>query len=169
MMTTAFQWADGSSLKADADVVGQRLMALVEKNGGGGLRAADIVADATDVASPLHGLFEWDDVVAAQRHRETQAQYILRHLHVVQVNGETAVMRAFVSMVEEVGDDTIRQYVPIARVISEHELYAQALEQALRELHAFERKYAAFVELAEITIHARKQIEQLLKARTVEA
>lgn len=39
-----------------------------------------VVADAEKTTSPLHGLFEWDDAVAAREHRLDQARQIIREV-----------------------------------------------------------------------------------------
>ncbi|MFO0271514.1 MAG: hypothetical protein ACK53W_13385 [Gemmatimonadota bacterium] len=45
---------------------------------------AEVVDAARDPTSPLHGHFEWDDTVAAERHRLDQARQLIRQsmLHV---------------------------------------------------------------------------------------
>lgn len=48
----------------------------------GRLTPADVVADARDPASPLHGYFEWDDSVAGEKYREHQARALIRSVKV---------------------------------------------------------------------------------------
>lgn len=58
----------------------QERIGVIRKAAGGDLRPADIVADARSTDSPLHELFEWDDTLAAELYRLSQATRIL---HVV--------------------------------------------------------------------------------------
>lgn len=55
--------------------VDQRLEELYDD--AGTLRASDVVNDARPKDSVLHRHFEWDDGIAAERHREHQARRII--------------------------------------------------------------------------------------------
>lgn len=48
----------------------------------GRLQPADVVTDARDPTSPLHSHFEWDDSVAAERHRLSQARTLIRSVKI---------------------------------------------------------------------------------------
>ena len=63
-------------MAAQRDVVLDRLRILEKR--GGKLTAETVVADAADPDSPLHDVFEWDDAVAANRHRVEQARALIR-------------------------------------------------------------------------------------------
>jgi hypothetical protein len=60
---------------ADAQAIGERLMEITEENSGR-LRPDDVVEDARDPRSPMHPHFEWDNNVAADKHRLNQAREI---------------------------------------------------------------------------------------------
>lgn len=67
----------GTRLPAEIDdpAVVHRAIAAV-RSSDGDLLASDIVAAASDPASPIHAAFEWDDAVAGERYREGQAFYL---------------------------------------------------------------------------------------------
>lgn len=48
----------------------------------GRLAPADVVAEASDPASPLHDYFEWDDSEAARKYRLSQARTLIRSIKV---------------------------------------------------------------------------------------
>lgn len=159
---TTYVWAPGSQIPGDAEKVGQRLQQL------GGVRVTPrmVVDDARSVESPLHPCFEWDNVRAAELHREMQARYVIRSLHVVQEEGDEdtrpKTIRAFVSVIEDVSGEEQRAYVPLARVLSDAELYDQMLQAALRDLQSFERKYSDISDLKSVASEAIVRVKQLM-------
>jgi hypothetical protein len=48
----------------------------------GRLQPADVVTDARDPTSPLHSHSEWDDSVAAERYRLSQARSLIRSVKI---------------------------------------------------------------------------------------
>lgn len=62
----------------------------------GDLLVSDIVAAASDLASPIHAAFEWDDAIAGERYREGQAFYLAGSL----INAKTGE-RVYVSRYKE--------------------------------------------------------------------
>ena len=103
-----------------------------------------IVEKARDESCPLHDDFEWNDTVAGHKYRLQQARVMLSSLIVVDESiskKENTEVRAFVSVPEP------KVYEPIKVVIQHQDKYEHMLEQAVRELKAFERKYAMLKEL----------------------
>jgi hypothetical protein len=64
-------------IRADTDLV-RAECERVRTSHGGLLRAEDVVDAARDEATALHSLFTWDDSVAAEKWRLTQARQIIR-------------------------------------------------------------------------------------------
>ncbi len=58
-----------------------RAIAALER--GGRLTAEQVVEDARDPDSPLHGYFTWDDTEAANAHRLNEARALIRSVKVV--------------------------------------------------------------------------------------
>lgn len=160
-------WTAGAHIKAKAQAIGAELE-LLQASHGGRLTARIVVEAARAADAPLHPIFEWDDLRAAELYREDQARHVLACIRVVQerdVNGAaTKTIRAFVNLVETVGDDEQRGYIPIARVLSDHDLLTQAVRQAASELRAFEDRYASFEVIAAAGRGARERIEATLAA-----
>lgn len=141
-----FGWASGSMHRSDPQKVGQRLAKLRKKHGA--LRPEIVLADARSPASPMHPEFEWDDAVAAERHRLTQAAAILRHC--VTVDDHGVQCRAYL-VVDGPEEESPNVYVStMDQAMRDEGMRAQVLARALAELEAFRRKYRALSELAEV-------------------
>lgn len=150
MIYKQYKAAKGSRMTdAQAERFGVRLNALVEKHGGS-VTPEIVVNDARQEDSPLRDWFEWDDNKAAARYRLRQAREMLRSVVTVVILDERAEreeeIRAFHNIVIE--DERI--YAPVARVLTEADLRKQMVEQALRELDAWRRRYKQYAELAAI-------------------
>lgn len=156
-----YRWAAGSHIKADAQAVGEELQRL-QRDNGARLTPRVVLEAARDGASPLHPCFEWDDMRAAEMYREDQARHIVRCVRVVTQSGEQETLtRAFVNVVEVIDEEEQHGYVPMARVLSDAELYRQVLERAAADLRSWEERYEQFADLAQIGRAAREKVEQL--------
>lgn len=143
-----YQFKKESHLSGDAQAVGEHLAEL-ERNGPLTPRA---VVDANrEEGALLHGYFEWDDSVAAELYRESQAGYIIRMVEVVVQGAEPT--RAFVSVTAKGGD---RSYMNVEAALSHSDTRQEVLDRALAELRAFEKKYGTLAELAGVLEEIRK-------------
>ena len=163
---TKYTWTNGAHIKADAHAVGEELTKLQRENGER-LTPRVVVDAARPVESPLHAAFEWDDLVAAEKFREDQARHVMRCVRVIKQEGEqTTLQRAFVNVVEVIDEEEQHGYVPMARVLSDAELYQQVLARAASDLRSWEDRYQQFTDLAQIGRTARERVEQLTLQQT---
>ena len=135
-----YKWKEGSQHKVSAQIAGEVCEELEKK---GELNAINLVDVSRPEDAPLHDEFEWNDNIAAEMYRRTQAGQIIRHL-AVRTETQTPV-RAFFN-VESVG----KTYESVETIITQEDKYAVLLKQALRELEAFQRKYQMLSELQEL-------------------
>lgn len=114
----------------------------------GSVTPQNLVDAARAKRSPIHGMFEWDDSVAAEKYRLEQAGYYIRSLRVslTVVGGGTTVVRPLVS-VEKEGAKT---YMPVVRAMNDPVYRAQIVAQAMKELLSFQKKYADLKELSDV-------------------
>jgi hypothetical protein len=140
---TEYRWKAGSRCRADANAAGKVCASLERK---GRLTPSALVEASRPEDAPLHGEFEWDDAVAAERYRENQAGYIIRSVEVV-VQGVEQPVRAFVSVDVEGGG---KVYEDVLAVVQNATKSAALLREAKAELASFRRKYKALEELAEV-------------------
>jgi hypothetical protein len=112
----------------------------------GRLVPKNIVEAARNPRSVLHGFFEWDDTVAAEKYRVVQATVLVRHVRVTvqTANNEPIEVRAYVSPYRGQG------YISIERALNDDQMRQQLLTQAHADLEAFQRRYETLEELDEI-------------------
>ena len=123
---------------------------------GGALSPSEVVEAARPAASPIHGQFCWDDTEAAHRYRLQQASELLRvTVELIEVKSETYEVRAFTSLSPDRAKDG-KSYRATVAVMTNKQMREQMLADALAELEAFQRKYAALSELAEVFAAIRK-------------
>ena len=96
-----------------------------------------------------HKCFEWNDGIAAEKDRESQARQIINQIVVkVETPSKPAEIRAFVN----VAPQSQRQgsFISTITAMQNETTRAQILRIALSELKAFQRKYAGFKEFSEV-------------------
>lgn len=150
MGNAVYQWKSQMAFASvDPQAVGERLERIrLDKSGE--LTPEFVLEDAREAKSPLHGCFEWDDGLAAERYRLTQAGDVIRSITVVvsAPNPETPSTRtrAFVNVETEAG----RHYTSIAHAMSDADLRKQVLHRAFQELQSWRSRYTEYQELAAV-------------------
>lgn len=137
-----FEWKSGSRFKVDANTAG----AVCEQlEAAGNLTAKALLDVSRPEDAPLHSEFEWNDTVAAERYREDQARNIIRHLVVrLDAKPDTPV-RGFFRI-----EQAEPRYTNVNAILTQRDLRAELIQQALEEMAAFQRKYGTLTELAMI-------------------
>lgn len=126
------------------------LRALNElRNEDGVIMPEAVVNAARSESSPLHVHFEWDDSEAAEQYRLWQARSLLRVMVTV-LPGTREPVRAFVSLSNEEG------YRLTANVMVHAEHRSQMLEDALKDMKVFQRKYEHLAEVADVIAAMKK-------------
>lgn len=135
-----YKWKTPGVIPVDAQTAGEELQRIYQEKGG--LNPSDIVEESRHDSAPLHPCFEWDDEIAAEKYRQTQAMQIVRSIVTIQESDkkEPQEVRAFVHVQ--------KSYHPISVVIDNKEQMEELLASALSELKAFQRKYNSLVELS---------------------
>jgi len=156
-----YEWANGFTPKVNADDVGAELERL-RQEAGGELYPETVVAAAQDPRSPLHSLFEWNDVDAADRYRITQARGIIRRLRVVQqgTKEQPRVVRlAFVSP----GQVKHPGYIPTDEAVADPVKRDQLVANAVAALEGWIARYKSMdlEELESVTRELEVQVKRL--------
>lgn len=139
----------------------EELNILAEKHNGM-LTPHVVVREASSSRSRLHHLFDWNDSTAAQKYRLMQARLVLTTVKVVyQGERREAFFNARVTM----GDnEKIQGYFPLDRVLTDKEIHADVLRQAVRDLEYAERKYQDLQELKGVINKAKlKKVKATIK------
>ena len=146
-----YEYRDGWHPNVDANTVGGVMEEIEERNGS---VTSELFLEASRAPdSPTHGVFEWDDSVAAERYRLHQASRTICAIRVIVKNGPGAEVgreppRAFVNIVED--DSKKARYMNVSDALSNEDTRAAVLTRAMRELKAFQEKYASLEELADV-------------------
>lgn len=139
-----YKWKIEGIWKQDANLVGKELEVLANENN---LTPEAVLNIAKDENSSLHNLFEWNDEIAAEKYRLSQARQIIQQIVVVNnhPNAEAREIRAFVTESKNNG-----HYQLITTVIEDPITYEVLLKRAKLELQAFKDKYKSIVEFKEL-------------------
>ena len=108
-----YKWKIPGVIPVDAQTAGEELQRIYQEKGG--LNPSDIVEESRNDSAPLHPCFEWDDEIAAEKYRQTQAMQIVRSIVTIQESDKKKPqeVRAFVHVQES--------YHPISVVIGSKE------------------------------------------------
>jgi len=134
-----YQYKPRSMIKAPAQVAGEMCERLSQT---GGLTPKRLVDANRDVNAPLHNEFEWNDEIAAEAYRESQAAHIIRCIVIKPEVNEETPMRAFVRVTEATSD-----YTPMKVVMSSEQMMESLLVSARKEMETFVKKYTGVQEL----------------------
>ena len=141
--------------KVSADIAGQVCQELNESEGG--LTPQKLVDVSRDVNHPLHAEFEWDDSIAAEAYRITQAKQLIRDITIVHDEEEKKADRGFV--ITPGGNHV---YVPLHDALSNEEWKNNLLLSAKRDMITFIAKYRRLQELTNV-IEPMETLLDLLK------
>lgn len=139
---------------ADPQAIGEALAAITEAHGGH-LKDEDVHEAARDASHPMHKHLEWDDAVAGKAYRLEQIRRIVRLIRIEDSEADYAEPpRAFLSVADKGGVS----YRSLKEVVSSAHLQRLVLDQAERDLFAFERRYKEFTDICDIVEQARVKV-----------
>jgi len=108
-----------------------------------------VIEFARDENTALHAEFEWDDTEAAHQFRLDQARKIIRlNIDVIETPNGNVRMPVYVSLVSDRRGGG--GYRALTDVMSNAEMRAQLLQQAIDELQRVRRKYESLRELTPV-------------------
>ena len=139
-VTAAWKPGFESLHKADAQLVAAEIASIGES-----ATPAQIVDKARDSSTELHKCFEWDDAIAAEKHRLNQARQVVRHLVIRETIREDKPPIRFLFKPESGAG-----YQPTQIIVRNQDSYQALLESALRDLEALRVKYHSLSELESI-------------------
>lgn len=146
-------WKPGfeSLHKADAQIVAEEIISIGES-----ATPAQIVDKARDSGTELHKCFEWDDAIAAEKHRLYQARQVVCHLVIREtVRKVNPPIRFFFK------PDGSAGYQPAQIIVRNQDSYQALLKSAMRDLEALRVKYHSLTELEQVF----DAIEELMRGK----
>lgn len=144
-------WKSGTRFPVQAQVAADTIKNLQQSLGRDSVTAKELLIASRDENAPLHNCFEWDDCIAAELYRTEQARHLISSIVVefVQDDKPPVTTRLFVN-VQPVTPKQHGEFVTINVALDNDGYRAQVLKNALDELRNFQRKYAAYTELANV-------------------
>ena len=119
--------------------VDQALSALNDVHG---RLTTDIVLEAaTNVDSPLHKIFEWDDTVAAQAHRRWQARKLIKSVKIERPDGDLTPRYLSIKIENE------RWYEDISLIVQDHDKYISVLTDIEAMIKDLEHRIESLIQL----------------------
>lgn len=159
-----YKFRDGYRSSISAEIAGQELERI--RRAEGHCQPETVVEAARPEDAPLHPAFEWNDSIAAEEHRKSQARAIIRSVIVVhqKADGSSVAVRGYLNVnLEGVGTT----YVAAAQAMTDADLRAQVLADAIRGLEAWRQRFA---ELNDLTPELFAEIDRAVEiARQEEA
>lgn len=140
--------------KVSADDAGRICKELSESEGG--LTPQRLVDVSRDASHPLHAEFEWNDDLAAEMYRRSQAAKLIRDIVIVR-NDDDHRDRQFV-----ITDQRNSVYVEIHDALNNEKWKNNLLKQAKNDMIAFIAKYRRLKELTDV-IDPMETLLDLLK------
>lgn len=131
-------WKIKGIFKADADKVYDEISGLES------ITPQNVLEKAKNKGSELHKCFEWDDSVAAEKYRLSQARQIIRYLVVTPVQEEATPVRVF-----QISSERNTYQKNSFFMVNQNE-YRILLDRAKAELQAIKKRYATLSELEEV-------------------
>jgi hypothetical protein len=142
------RYAWNRARSVDPQVFGRTVEDVSARNGGVCPSWA-LVDEARPEGSPLHRMFEWDDLVAAEAHRRNQARQHIRELRIVKESeGGEELVQAFVHVIRVADGEPVEGYRLTSLVVKSVDEYGQVLDEALGQLRAWKRRYEHLSELS---------------------
>jgi len=147
-MAITYNYRRGAEIESiDAQTAGEELARITEQHGG--LTAAVVVDESRPDDAPLHPAFEWNDAVAAELHRQHQADALIKAVQVVREKNEPNEP-VFVKV------RSARNYQPVEKVVKRLDLFEEAFRDACERLSEAE---AALHQLVSISARLRPEIK----------
>ena len=140
-----YKWKN-FSYKTSADVAGE---VCEELNRTVGLTPENLVEASRPEDAPLHNEFEWDDRIAAEEFRRTQARLMICNLSIVLEEQKQEPIRAFFSLQNGFRKNE-GTYESTITIMSDSDKRKRLFDNAKRDMEAFKNKYQMLTELENV-------------------
>jgi hypothetical protein len=159
--TKSAKWRPGYRNRVKAEIA---LVEIEKLEAARGIVTPRAVVDlARRKRNPLHPQFEWDDSVAAERHREQQARQMLANLVTVSIIAGEEVREAPVYVsVHSPEHDGQRGYMRVTKVVLNEDLRQEALEETQRMIRGLRRRFSALTGLVQLLEQFEDEVREAL-------
>ena len=169
MESISYHIRDGFRVKGDLDAIAGRIEELKRRNASpeypeGRITPEEVVADARDPESPLHGCFTWDVANAAAKWLIHEARYLIRCYEVQIVRNDDAPLVVCPANVRIVPKGQPSRYVSASFASQHAELKAQVIAEAVSQIEGMQRRLRSFEGIGSEVIEALDRARQGLNA-----
>lgn len=169
MESLSYQLRDGFQIKGDIAAIAARIEELKRANASpeypeGRITPEEVVADARDPESPLHGCFTWDMAKAAAKQLVHEARYLIRCYEVQIVRGDDAPMIVCPANVRIVPKNESSRYVSASFASQREDLRAQVVAEMTSQLEGMQKRLRSFEGISPSIIEALEQVKQQLNS-----
>lgn len=146
--------------EADAQVIGEELEKISALNDGK-LHPGDVIEAAREESSRLHRFFEWNNALAAEKFRENQARLMIRNVYIVnEASPQKELIRSWLNINAGIGGHSYRS---TSEVINNRHLQLAVLQQAERDLLAWETRYRDLEQICNLIRKARDELRKRIR------
>jgi hypothetical protein len=146
-----------------AETFGPIIYSIIEENEGKEVPQR-IVDSARDETSPMHFYFEWDDEIAGEQWRLSQARYMARAIVIIQKSDKkTSSIRAFVCISNSEDNENTKEsrYAFSITALQDEKMYQNLLKNAMKQLIQWKKQYENFKEFRNIIMEIDKISSQM--------
>ena len=141
-----YSWKNSHGVPAE---VAGKVMEQIEEKHGEVTKELFLEASRPE-DSPTHNCFEWDDSVAAEKYRLNQAYHVILDLEItIAEDTSGSLSPAYVNVIQKTSKESAK-YRSLEVAMSDDELRANVIANALREFEQTKQKYSHLVELTDI-------------------
>lgn len=146
-------------VKASAQEVGELFERL--ESSAGGVTPKAVLDASRDEGSLLHDEFEWDDTIAAEKYRYSQARAIIQNIVIVTKTTDVDEREKQVDRAYAITPGCKGAYVALDNALNNSVWREHLLKTALRDMEVFTAKYRRLDELASVIKAMEKAKEAL--------
>lgn len=172
VISKKYMWRDGYRYKKDANIVGQVLTEIEERDGF--VTSESFLEESRPEEAETHDMFEWRDSIAAEKYRLDQARKILLQITYTVVRdeertGSVELVEAqefkphsgWVNVSRKGMHGTPAKMVSIELAAQDRTMWKQVLANAVAEMTAATNKYRSFKEFRKVFAELDKVKEEL--------
>lgn len=150
MVAETYSWKAGVQFPVEAKVAADTIRDLQKSLGKDTVTAKELLDASRDENAPLHSCFEWNDNVAAELYRTSQARKIINSVEVTIVKKDDVytTTRLFLNVSDK--PKAQGKYAVYNIALTNNAYRENVLRDALLELQAFQRRYSEYQELAAV-------------------
>lgn len=133
----------GIKFNVDAQVAGEEIERIKLANGNQ-VKPDNIIAEAKNPDNPLHNCFDWDDAIAANKHRLQIARVLIGSIVVTFQGYESIRCNYSVKIGDVSSEKQERTYVGVREAVNNPDFEEQFKSEALNLLKSFIKRYQIF-------------------------